>query len=314
MQLVPNTIGNLSNSLTQFVWFYLRQKKLFLLGYFLTGLFWAIELSLSPYLLKSIIDVVSLHQQDVARLWQWLFWPAGLYLSMSLLLNVNFRIFNYLNIQFFPALKRQVTMDLFAYLMHHAYSFFQNNFSGSLTKRIQDMAISIEELINIPNIWFFPRIWALLIASAMLYWVVEPVFACILLVWAVLFLWASYRAAVQAVRYANDCAWAVNQMEGVLVDSVTNVLSTKIFSKIKHEINYLKGKVDVVVERDRAMQWFNLRINAVQSFAVTVLTAGMLYALIEGRIAGSITVGDFALVLSLCVSIVMAVWCFQAWI
>jgi ABC-type multidrug transport system fused ATPase/permease subunit len=47
------------HSSLSFIWYYLKNKKLYLLGFVLVVLVWAIDMSLSPYLLKVIVDNVT---------------------------------------------------------------------------------------------------------------------------------------------------------------------------------------------------------------------------------------------------------------
>lgn len=50
------SVAQLPLTLNQFVWRYLKNKKWYLAGFILIAIIWAIEMSLSPYLLKLIID------------------------------------------------------------------------------------------------------------------------------------------------------------------------------------------------------------------------------------------------------------------
>ncbi len=89
-----------------------------------------------------------------------IFIPAALYALMTIIINLNFRLYDYINMQLFPYLKSTVDIDMFEYLMQHSHAFFQNNFAGNLTKKMADMAENIEPLISIPNEWFYPRLFA----------------------------------------------------------------------------------------------------------------------------------------------------------
>ena len=44
------------NTLWQFVWHYLKTRKIYVAGMILVGIAWCIEMAANPYLLKSIID------------------------------------------------------------------------------------------------------------------------------------------------------------------------------------------------------------------------------------------------------------------
>lgn len=298
---------DLPKKLMPFIWRYLKNRKLFLVGFFVIALVWATEMSLSPYLLKMIIDTVVRYSHDQAKLVAGILLPAILYASMSMILNFNFRLYDYLNLRLYPAIKSSVTKDLFAYLLNHSHSFFQNNFSGTLTKKIFDMD-EIEKIIGIFNEWFYPRVLAIVISSATLYLVVNPIFGVILFTWSTFFVFFSYRAARNSEELARQCSEAGSKMGGTLSDSISNVMSTKLFANIPNEMAHLNKDLDALVDADRKLQWKNLKVNFMQGLGVTVLVSSMLIALIYGSARGWVSAGDFALVLMLSISFIMSVW------
>lgn len=299
---------NHNSNLFSFVWHYLASKKSYLYGFFFVSLLWAIEMSLSPYLLGKIINIVALDSADKQQVLVAITLPAVLYVSMSFIINLNFRFFNYLCLKLFPQIKAQVVTDMTDYLMGHSYSFFQNNFTGTLTKKIQDMASGIEQLIQIPNEWFYPRLLALGIACVTLYFSVSAVFALILLLWGFSFVAITYWASKSSAGYANDLSHAEANLGGSLSDAIGNILTTKLFANVGAEINRNQVYIEQVKKNDRRLQKHNILVFFIQGLGVTVLIACMMAALIYGYLHQQVTPGDFALVLSLSISFTMGVF------
>lgn len=129
-------ISHLPSNLLSFLWHYLKHKKWCMAGFVLIALVWALELSISPYLLKIIIDTVVSYASDPNKIGETIFIPALLYVLMSLLLNFNFRLYDYINLRLYPDIKGAVNRDMFSCLLGHSYTFFQNNFVGNVTKKI----------------------------------------------------------------------------------------------------------------------------------------------------------------------------------
>lgn len=263
-------------------------------------------MSLSPYLLKLIIDAVVKNSQHEGKLLGALLKPAILFMSMPIVINFTFCLYNYANLRLYPAIKSAVAKDMFAYLMHHSYAFFQNNFSGSLTRKIFNMA-DVEQIISIFNEWFYPRIFAIIISSITLFIVVKPIFGIILFVWAILFIYLTYLSATKSEKLARALSEADAKMSGTVSDSISNVMSTKLFSNISNEIAYISKDIDHLVDCDRKLQWRNLKVHFIQEWGVTTLIGSMLIALIYGCIHGWVTAGDFALVLMLSMSFIRSV-------
>ena len=291
-----------TQSLWAFIWFYLRNKKIYLASFVLTALMWSVDISLTPYLLKLIIDTVVTFSSNTQALLHALILPASIYALMTVLINLNFRMYDYANLQLYPYLRASIERDLLRYLLEHSYTFFHSTSSGSLTKKITDLMENIEPLINIPNEWFYPRVLAAAIASVTLSVVVHPIFGFILLSWAILFVFLSYLAAKKAEGYSRHFSENISKLSGAVSDSVGNVMSIKLFDNAKNEVSSIDGILNDVVHSDRKLSWFNLKINLIQGFAVSILIVAMLIGLMVGLKHGWVGAGDFALVLTLSVS------------
>lgn len=308
MNLSTNVENNtLPDKLLPFIWRYLKNRKLYLLGFFIVALIWAIEMSLSPYLLKVIIDAVVQFPQNQTKVISAILIPAILYVLMSIILNITFRVYDYINLRLYPEMKAAVSKDMFAYLMQHSHAFFQNHFSGSLARKIFDMGAYIDQIVSIFNEWFYPRFFAMIIASITLFIVVKHIFGIILFIWAIFFVFLSYLAAKRTENLARLNSEAAAKMSGTMSDSVTNIMSIKLYSNIPHEIVYVDRDLARLVDSDRNFQWKNLTFNFIQGLSITLLIASMLLALIYGSIHGWVSPGDFALVLMLSISFLSSV-------
>ena len=295
-------------TLLSFVWKYIKQKKLYLLGFLLISIIWAMEMSLSPYFLKRIIDIVSQSSSSSDELLTSLVVPVTLYISMSLVLNLNFRLYDYTCLKLYPRLKADITKDMYSYLSKHSNSFFQNNFSGSLTKRIFDMATNVELMIRTVNEVFFPVICVLITSSFMLLIVVHYIFATILIIWAIFFILLSYFVSQKLERYSQKLSELNALTTGRITDSIANITTVKLFSTNNSEAARVTDYLEEVVNSDQKLHWQNLKISFIQGIGITILTAFMLISLVYGYTKDWVTIGDFALVMTLSISILMNVY------
>ena len=295
-------------TLAIFIWNYLKKKKLCAFFCLLGMIIWSIEMSLSPYLLKIIIDIVSQFSSNNQELLNTLVIPVILYILMSLILNINFRIYDYFSLRLYPRLKADITKDMYSYLIKHSYSFFQNNFSGSLTKKICDMTTNVELMIRTANESFFPVICALITSSITLLIVVHYIFAIILIVWAIFFICLSYIGSIKLENYSKDLSELNIKVSGRISDSISSIATVKLFSSSSYEISRINDSLEDVINADYKVYWQNLKISFLQGIGITMLTFFMLTGLIYGRMQGWVTIGDFALVLTLSISILMSIY------
>lgn len=296
----------LPSTLPQFVWRYLKNRKLYLAGFVLIAIIWAIEMSLSPYLLKLIIDGVVNNPQNQTAMLTAILTPAVIYFSMSIIINLTFRFHDYLNLRLFPEINAAVYKDMFIYLMNHSYTFFQNHFTGSLARKIFDMSQGVERIISTIKVAVFPRIIALIISSVTLFIFVKPIFGIILFTWTIIFVFTSYIVTKGSETIAREEAEETAKLGGVVVDSVSNSISAKLFSNIDKEVSYLDKYLNKLISVERKLMWKNLKANFIQACFVTLLIGLMLTFLIHGRIEGYVTPGDFAFVLTLSISFILS--------
>lgn len=295
-------------TLSIFIWNYLKKKKLYLFLFLLVTVIWSIEISLSPYLLKIIIDIVSMFSSGSDELLTNLLIPVILYILMSLILNINFIVYGYASLRLYPKLKADITKDMYSYLIKHSNTFFQNSFSGSLTKKIFDMTTNVELMIRTINESFFPIICALITSSITLLIAVHYIFATILVVWAVFFIYLSYIGSIKLENCSKYLSEANIKASGGISDSISNITTVKLFSSDSYEMKRISNSLENVVNADYKVHWQNLKISFMQGIGITILTFFMLMALIYGRMHGWVTVGDFALVLTLSISIFMSIY------
>ena len=299
-QLLPKTLGS-------FILFFLKKHKLGLFVFFAVALIWSIELSISPYLLKLIIDGVNQQAAHPGQLLSVILWPAIFYAGMSVFLNITFRIYDWMCLILFPKIKTDIIMATFTYLSQHSYNYFQENFAGSLAKKIQDLAQSTEPVIKVISEMFVPRAMAIFMASFMLA-IVSPIFSAILFVWATIFIAVSSFLALYFSHHATEYAESYSQLNGSLVDSISNITTSKIFANEHFEESRINASLLNVNIKDRTMQRSMMKLYFIQGIGITFLVTFMLITLIYGRMHGWITVGDFAFVLSLSFSISMTIW------
>ena len=291
---LPKTLG-------AFVWHMAAPQTWGLFAICLTGLIWAIEMSLSPYLLKLIIDTATQFQHSPQMFLSAILVPIVLYGSMSFILNINFRIYEYVYLKVIPSIKANTTRVMFDYLTKHSHSYFLSHFAGSLAKKLNDMAHNIEPVIRMIVNMFLPRVMALIIACGML-WFVNPVFSIILAVWSVCYTLMTFYFAKHSQAKARNMSEAAVVLNGTIVDAVTNIISAKIFSNIAYEKEKVDQKLTHIVQQDRDLQWYLLKIHFVEALTITLFIGCMLAALVYGFMHGKVTIGDFALVLTLSIA------------
>ncbi len=297
----------ISNTLFGFIWFFLKEYKSALFIFFIVGIVWSIDLSITPFMIKLIIDRVIEQANNTRFLVEVLLVPALVYVAMPFIIMLNFRLYDYTCMMLFPRLKVDVLSYMFSYISNHSYAFFQERFAGAISKKISDMGESLEPVIRIPNEVFIPRVFAVVVAALMLLFV-KPVFSIIIIIWSLCYVIITYRLAMGSEKFVRVFMESFSVYNGKIIDSLTNIITTKIFSNETSEKRRVKRALNQMAEKDQEMQRYMLKIHVFQGMSIVILAAGMISSLIYGRIHGWITVGDFAFVLSVSENISTAIY------
>lgn len=294
-------------TLFKFLWYFSWRYKYNLLCIIFVGVYWSIYLSLSPYAMKLIIDTVSDPNTTTENLFDAVKFPVILYISLGVISAFVFRFYDWVMIKTFPKMKCEIISEMFDYVQGHSYNYFQQNFSGSLSNKIQDMARGVATVINHIIEHFVSRGLALSVGAAMMYFV-HPVFSYALIIWSVIFITVAALLSKRGQKYSAAFSESRSAVAGKIVDTVTNILNVKLFAREGYESRYLQSKLDEVASKDRRLHWYLLKVKVFYSVAIVSLTTTMVSLLIYERSQHAVTVGDFALILTLTMMLIEEVF------
>lgn len=296
------------DTLSKFIWFYMKSRKLFIAGMIFVGIAWCAQMVVQPYLLKSIIDTANSGTNSFATSIPLIGLLCVIYVVFTAIGVCVTNFYMYLNLKLYPRLSADIVKDMHLYLIHHSFAFFQNNFAGGLTKKIFDISSNFERLIRIIHTQFFVGALRLTVAALLLFYVVHPAFSLILILWSVIFIYLTYVLSKKSQEYSRQLSEADVGVGSVLSDSITNIVSVKLFSGIENEMKQVDHKLDAYIKNNQQLQLCTMKINVAQGLGVIILIGLMLALLMYFRIQGQISVGDFALVIMLTTTLIEGIY------
>lgn len=267
---------------------------------------WAIDLSLRPYLLKIILDRVS--DTPAHDIYGALLIPAGAYFLMGFAISTLYRFYAYLvEIRMIPRMRQNIAQSNFGKLLGQSHSFYQNTFSGGLANKINDLTVSIPELLHLIIDSFLAKFLALSTAIFTL-WHVSHIFAIAMSAWTIFFVILSKLVSPRLTRQADAWSEIGSTITGKMVDVLSNILSVRLFARTQREKDELNSVFEESVQAEQKLQWSYFWVFLSYGYSFTIYIGFTLYLLIQGRYEGHISVGDFALVLSINIAIVDFLW------
>jgi len=230
-------------------------------------------------------------------------------LGLNMLQWVMWRIVTFTTTYFQAKAITDIANTCFEYLHLHSYSYFNNNFVGSLVKRVNRFVRSFESMADRITWEFIPLVVNISIIIAVLSWK-NATLGIAISVWVVIFMIFNWMMTKYKLPFDIKRSRAETATTRVLADTITNHSNVKLFGAYKREVgNYAKVNDDL--RKLRVFTW-NLEnwFETVQSFMVIILEVGLFYIGIRLWQKGMFTVGDFVLLQSYAMIIFMKIWNF----
>lgn len=191
----------------------------------------------------------------------------------------------------------------------HSYQFFTDNFAGSLVRKVGRLERACDNLTE-QVLWKFLPLTVVIGGYLTVLFLRNPMLGWILVGWTVLFMSFNIWYSLWKTPYETERAALDSKATGVLADSITNAITTKLFTGSEHERSLYRD----ITEQLRKMQTFTWRLNelmeGIQALLMIVIEFAMMYVAVKLWKQGLITIGDFALIQGYLVSMFGKLWDF----
>lgn len=197
----------------------------------------------------------------------------------------------------------------FAHLHRHSFSYFNNNFVGSLTKKVKWFVGAFESITD-RIVWhIMPLIVSIVFITVVLFdlnfWLGLTVLVWLLVFWVINWLFIKFKLKYDIERTEKETT-----STAILADTITNNANVKLFNGYKREIlNYTDANEQL--RKIRRWTWdLGSIFDSVQAFLAAALELGiMFYAVFLWR-QGDFSFGSFVLVQSYLGTIIGRIWDF----
>ena len=197
-----------------------------------------------------------------------------------------------------PSLYNRIRWQAYRRLMDQSYTFFQNDFAGRISQKVQQVGEATGDFIvtTLQTFWSFITfaILAVGILGAMDVWM-----GAVLAVWSLGYAWIVFHLLPRLRKAGRETADARSVMSGRVVDSFTNILAVKLFDTSRRQDAFVLDGFRRFVEAVRAM---TRAVTAVR-MAVAILNGAMMTAIgaivIHSWTVGNASTGDVATALGL---------------
>jgi len=197
----------------------------------------------------------------------------------------------------------------FSYMIGHSHSFFANNFSGSLTQKINKYARAFEKLTDKMISDGLPLIIRS-VGTVIAIYTLLPKYAYILGIFCVVFLLTALIYTRYKLKYDIISALADTKTVGVLADSIGNHSSIQIFTGHSYEQNRT-GETIQKQQKATVFNWYLWEgLSAIQSFYSVAIEFIIFWLAINDWRLAIITLPVIVLLQSYMIRLIENLWSF----
>ncbi|MFA6322802.1 MAG: ABC transporter ATP-binding protein [Candidatus Buchananbacteria bacterium] len=265
-----------------------------------------------PLFFKNLFDILSQGQRGSAVMLALIFILFQI-LGLSLLRWLFWRTSTFVANDYQSKIMTDLTNYCFEVLHLHSFSFFNNNFSGSLVKKVKWFGKSYE-IIADRVIWnLLPMVVSISLMCFVLFrrnlWLGLGIIGWITVFLVINFIFTRYKLKYDVAR-----SEAESETTGFLADTITNSQTVKLFNGYGREVEGF-ALVNDKLRKLRKFTWdLDSVFQAIQGLFTISLEIGIFYLALTLWQKGILSIGDFVLIQSYLVSIFNRVWDFGQYI
>ncbi len=232
------TVQSISKNSIGFIFHFVKKYKYHFIFLQLFYLVLALNTSLWSYNIKLLIDKLTAYNFK-SNIWQYLMPVLIFMLSVWVLVELTARLSGWLFALTIPKFEAAMRIEIFEYIKSHSYSYFAENFSGTISNKVADIIQSSRFIIQISMTNVVPMIFTLL-CILIIFLYNQPLFGLVYLTWIILHFLVAYLGGKKCQHYAQTHAESRSVLMGRVVDIITNIITVKLFANEKYESEMLK--------------------------------------------------------------------------
>lgn len=256
-----------------------------------------------PYAIGEIIRGVTRSPVENQPIFEAMSQPLTLFAALSVGEVVFGRSAGLCHTILHPLHRQHVTRSLYAYLQQHSHRYLSSSFAGALAHRIGETSMGVTQTMAMLINDFMPVLIVFGVSTVLLYQT-HPQLAAFVGIWAVLFISISFWLATRCRPYALKASAARSETTGRIVDSVTNLSSSRLFALLGFERRYLNEQLRRELKEVRKSNWYSERVRWFQFISAAILKIGILYYSLSLWSQGAIAAADFVVATSLSLLII----------
>lgn len=309
IEAMPKDLSAMPNKVWQLVWFFLGQIKWPIISF--TILFGASSVltALLPYFLGQIVavfentpDPTLVWEQLKPALFQFVFW-------MIIMDSGLYHIAWFIRYHITTAVKAMIQRQLVIYTRHHSLNYFQSDFAGRLSNKINDTAEAIRDLfqfISIAVVFGASQF----VVGIIITFSINTTYGLFVLLFVIFYGVLLMVMIPKVVKSSVEAQNSKTVVTGQVVDEITNISSVKLFARQNLETNRLTGFLNDFVRKSRHMHVLFWRLYIWFDVIMKMLWVSFFGLLFWNIYTGNSSFSEAVLLVPVVISVTMTIWWF----
>jgi len=261
-----------------------------------------------PLFYKQFFDVISV-AGDKTIVAQKLLHIIFYVLLFNAIYWVLLRIATIANNDFEPVVMANLKQQSYNHLMGHSYSFFVNNFAGSLVQKVNRFSRAFERITD-DLVWNMLPLLVRVVSILVVVFFINKWIDLVLFIWIAIFLSFNITFSRWKLKYDIKAAEIDSIATGYLADTITNQNNIQLFNGFNFESKGYKKVTDDQAKITKFAWNLDAIVEGGQGFLGFVIEFALFYFAIKYWQQGFITIGVFVLLQSYVINILSQLWGF----
>jgi len=260
----------------------------------------------NSYAIKLLLD--ALVRSDLSLDYEQIILPIIFCLVAHIGIDMVWHIGQIASWKSLPYVRRSLLSEVYDYVQHNSYHYFQNNFTGTITSKIKDILNGYDKLwaemqrgIGLTCLKILVNTSVLIALSTRLGLFVYG--------WSIIFLIVMFHFSKKLDRLAFAESESHHTLIGKISDNIMNIVTIFAFSSQKSELKSIKKYVsNIFIPQQIALYKYDFKIQCISTILYSIKFTFVLLYTTHLRMQGFISIGDFVFVLGITLVLSEDMW------
>lgn len=258
------------------------------------------------YTIKLFIDALA--HLDTSLTYKHIIKPITIFLAFHTLLDIVWRIGQVASWKSLPYVRRSFLLEVYDYVQHHPYHYFQNNFTGIITSKIKGILNGYDKL------WAeihhgIGLVCLKIIVNTSVLVALNIKLGLFVYGWSMCFLVVMYHCSKKLETLAYTESESKHTLMGKISDNIMNIVTIFAFSAQKREFKLINKYIsNHYIPNQVSLYKYDFKVQCIASILYSIKFAVIMLYTIHLRMQGGITIGDFAFILGLTLVLAEDMW------